>query len=43
MKNYTKKIKITKKIINKFRSLTNDNNPVHTQQKMAEKYKIKLR
>ena len=41
MKNYTKKIKITKKIINKFRSLTNDNNPVHTQQKMAEKYGYK--
>ena len=41
MKNYTKKIKITKKIINKFRSLTNDNNPVHTQPKIAEKYGYK--
>ena len=41
MDNYIKKIKITRELIKKFRSLTNDNNPVHIQQKIAEKYGYK--
>lgn len=37
MKVFEKKIKITKKLIKKFKSLTNDKNPIHVSKKIANK------
>ena len=41
MKEYVKKIKISKKLILKFRSITKDNNPIHSNIRIANQHGYK--
>ena len=41
MKEYVKKIKISKKLISKFKSITKDKNPIHSNMKIANQYGYK--